>query len=291
MPNGLDRLEPLLQAALARGPELLRELAAAGVRRLLRAHPAPFFRSPHLFTPEEQAELASLLASVNAAADLLGRKGVRDRLTQEVARFNEDSEPDWAEWFGRSLRPRAALDWFQGLFPTRVHPELFDLTHRGEAFQLAVTTDQTILRKVHEVIADRLETGKEINSAPRVIDEILDGAGITHRAGYSEMVFRTNAMEAMRKGFWAEAKDPDVQPFFACWQWLGIADGRERMGPLPRADHHRFFGKYFPMGVDFFTVRGNRAEDVIQCRCDSRLVTKREWSRLEAQGARIETAW
>jgi hypothetical protein len=311
-------LEDLLSAAVRRGTVYLRRLTAEALRRLLAEGGRDrVLRSGSLFTPQEQAQLAGRFSVVNAAAELLGRLRIRRqhaRATRElsavgtvptsansqvrtlglflpaVRKFDEQKEFDWDDWIRQATTPREAIDWFRSLMPVKQDPELFGFQHQGEAFRLAVSTDQTVLRKVHEVILDRMETGKQVDAAPRLIAEILDDAGISYRSNYPTTVFRTNIMQAYRHGSWQELKDPDVAPMFPVWQYLGIADGRERMGPLPKEpDHHRHFGKYWPMGIAFEDVRGRAARDVINCRCNFRPISLPAWRKLLAQGAVLQT--
>ncbi|MFO0937846.1 MAG: NUDIX domain-containing protein [Gemmataceae bacterium] len=97
-----------------------------------------------------------------------------------------------------------------------------------------------------------------------------------------DMVFRTNAIDAYNTGADDERQDPDVAEAFPVWQYLGIEDGRQGK------DHEPHFGKYYPASVTFNQVRGDRP---FNCRCSQRVVSKREWGRLQAAGARVEEGW
>ena len=240
----------------------------------------------------ETLALARAMTGPLAVSSLLGRarirQGLRDVLAGyvDVETFNEALNPYSPEELLKLLTPEGALEYFRRLIPIRVGDELFGSLITGQAFSIAATTSTTIRRQIAKVVDERLETGKQVGTAGRDIDEILDAAGISHTKGYGEMVHRTNTMEAYRHGSWDEFQDPDVVAMFPVWQYSGIPDGRERMGPLPdKPDHHRWFGKFFDRAIDFFRVRGTEARDVINCRCNFIGINKIRWRKLQKQGA------
>jgi hypothetical protein len=244
-------------------------------------------------TAPDQLTLANSLAGPLAVANLLGRRQIGlqlDEALQEVETFNEPDVAAYSiEQLTKLLTPQAALDYFRRLIPIQLSDSLFGALITGQAFSIAATTDQTVRRMVAKVLDERLETGKRVSGAQREIEEILDEAGVSHRRGYGELVARTNLMEAYRHGAWEEFNKPAVAAMFPVWKYSGIADGRERMGPMPeKPDHHRWFGKYFERSVDFFRVRGTAARDVINCRCNFIGINKYKWRRLQAQGAKTE---
>jgi hypothetical protein len=96
------------------------------------------------------------------------------------------------------------------------------------------------------------------------------------------MVFRTNATDSFNAGSDAERQEPDVIEEFPVWEYLGIEDGRQGK------DHQPKFGKFYPASSTFAEVRGERP---FNCRCGQRAVNRREWARLQAAGAAVETSW
>lgn len=283
-----ERVEALLTHAISSGSALLRRLATEALKRRLRA--GQHQGGGQLFDDREQLDLARHIASATAAADLLGRQRIRRRLLRAVP-FAESTPFDAdQEWLRKLLTPRAALDWFQTLDPLKVNPDLFELQHEGQGFQLAATTDREVLSKVFDVVRDRMETGKSVSPAPQAISRLLTDAGIEHNSGYAANVFRTNTMESYRTGAWKEFQDPDLEATFPVWKYIGVKDGRQRQGPEPKYPNHRIHcGKYWPRSVDFKDVRGREGKDVYQCRCDFLPINKYEWERLQEAGVKLET--
>ncbi len=95
----------------------------------------------------------------------------------------------------------------------------------------------------------------------------------------NSMIFRTNAMDALTKGMDDERQADDMAEHFPVWRYLGIEDGRQG------ADHQPHFNRYYPNSASFAEVRGKRP---FNCRCVPQAIGKREWSRRQAQGARVE---
>lgn len=238
------------------------------------------------FSGHAQQKLAALLEGLIAKSELAGAATVRTRQLQrlqanDIVKANTFTEqPAWTIL--------TAYEWFKSLFPTdSLNKSLFEMNITGRAFMLAVTTEQIILRKVHASILYALEHGASRWEGAAGIDKILKDAGIVARRGYADLVFRTNALEAYRTGGWGEYQKPVYKDFFPVWRYVGIDDGRQRKGPLPRPDHNRWFRKYFPRNVSFFDVRGHGPENVANCRCGFTPIYDGEWKRLQFGGARL----
>lgn len=274
--------------------DLLAKLTRGGIKRVLTGH-----RSGQFFTDAEHLRLTNHFAAALSVADLIGRARIQVQADREYVKQNAiiDQFAEWSwPWSAKDLAelftPRAALAFFRKIANIVVEggAELYATIMEGRAFSLAVTADRVILDKVARVIDNRIETGKDIRGGDRVIEEILDSSGIAHKNGYGEMVSRTNTIEAYNQGSWARFQDRDLDEFFPVWKYVGIKDGRQRQGPEPEKPNHRIkCGKYWPRSVSFFDVRGRTARDVINCRCSFLGKTKRQWAKLEAQGARLET--
>jgi SPP1 gp7 family putative phage head morphogenesis protein len=237
-----------------------------------------------LFTPEEHQQLADSLAGIIAAGDLLGRARVREKAKlagQEAETFAEgDPLPDPFKGYTPipALPPKRAVDYFRGLVPSLAQgAERYGPLLDRHAFTLAHATDQVILEKVKGAILRALETG--VSTTPDVQD-LLDSAGVSPRnPQYADMVVRTNVMDAYNQGTAAEMSEPGMREFFPVWRYDGILD--DRTGD----DHRPLIGRYWPADAPFPQVRGPR---VFNCRCSPTPVSKYEWRRLAAGGARVE---
>jgi SPP1 gp7 family putative phage head morphogenesis protein len=261
---------------------LIVQLSRTAIGRLL-AGDAPL-RAPVLFTPEEHQQLADSLAGIIAAGDLLGRARVREKAKlagQEAETFAEgDPLPDPFKGYTPipALPPKRAVDYFRGLVPSLAQgAERYGPLLDRHAFTLAHATDQVILEKVKGAILRALETG--VSTTPDVQD-LLDSAGVSPRnPQYADMVVRTNVMDAYNQGTAAEMSEPGMREFFPVWRYDGILD--DRTGD----DHRPLIGRYWPADAPFPQVRGPR---VFNCRCSPTPVSKYEWRRLAAGGARVE---
>ena len=205
----------------------------------------------------------------------------------------------FAETSLQPLAPRQAVAYFRRLVPQlNVDPELFGLAHERDAFTLVHATEQQLLEKIQDVIADVLRTGQAVSDAPRDIDRILADAGVHPRnPQYGEMVLRTNMMDALNTGTVKELQDPEVAADFPVWRYMGIDDGRQGH------DHEPHFGKFFPSAVSFNAVRDSlvvRHGEVVpsggkgrpfNCRCSPQPIHKTRWAELQREGAKVEAGW
>lgn len=271
-----DVLDRLLSGFQNSGTATVYDLAQNVAKRSLDA------KKPIGLTDTERLRLTDSLASANTVADLLGRQKVRRR-ANTFQKFSEDTS--WS-WFNESdnlvgMTPREAIEYFSKQMPTySIDAGNFEVGHQGRAFQLAATTDETITRKIFDVILEVLQTGQKTKQAPKKIDEILEQAGIKPRKGYGEMVYRTNLLESYRGGAWKEFQAPDLATWFPVWHYLGIKDHRQR------EKHQKLTGLYFDRDVPFFQVRGEDASDVCNCRCDFNPVGRYDWKKLQKSGVK-----
>lgn len=289
------QVESLLADASRHGVQVLHEIGKSSVRRLLKGGAAAALKSRDLFTADEREQLADALAATTGTADLMGRSRIRSRMEKLAAgerkfserlslyRFDEAGTPAPAS----VLSPEQALEFFRKLTPTiGVDPQRWGPRMRRQAFTLAVDTEGVVLDKVKSIIAERLETGQGISTAPAAIDEVLEAAGISPKQPhYSELVFRTNYQDSIQAGIDEEKSDPEIQSFFPVWQYSNPDDSRSRPAHAARN------GLYYPIEASFAEVRGTDASDVIQCRCDQILIDKFEWADLVEKGARVQTSW
>ncbi len=272
---------------------MLADISHAAVGRLLESS-SPL-RVKSLFTSAERQALADAIAATNATANLLGRARIQERLKRAAKLRGLKDFSDEATAFTafdetvpvRPLPPEKALRYFQGLYPKLdVDPERFGPQMKRHAFTLAEDTEGTVLDKVKEVISRVLDTGEKVSAAPRMIDQILEGAGIHPRnSAYGELVFRTNMMDSYGIGADEERQAPHVAPFFPAWKFLGILDGRQR------PSHQVHFDHYFPNEVTFAEVRDSvKGEfDGFQCRCVAQPVDRWTWAKLQQGGAEVSS--
>lgn len=277
----------LLRNAVRQGTAVLAAATAAAVARLKRQGVDAARAATAIYSDAERRQIADALAATNATAELLGGVRVRDRLAavrEGVSLHAEDATPYRSFADGAAVplyEPLQALSYFRGLVPSLAadDPARFGLRHERAAFTLAAATDLQVLAKVQRAIADAVAAG-----TPRgdiAVADVLDAAGVSRRnPGYSEMVFRTNAMDSYNAGATRELQAPDVVDEFPAWLYLGIKDGRQGR------DHERHFGRYFPSRVPFALVRGPR---VFNCRCTSAPVHRTEWEALKRRGVAFST--
>lgn len=282
-PDG-NRAAALLSAAKDHGTALLSDLTGRAVARLLtNGGSRGAISAPVLFDDAELAQLAGSLANTIATADLLGRArvhGWRQVAEKRVKKFSESDDPfaSFADPIPPAP-PRLAVDYFRRLVPTLgLDPHRYGPLLDRHAFTLAVAADQVILEKVKEAIAARLEGRAEPGTATNEVQEILDAAGVSPKnPAYSEMVYRTNMMDAYNQGATAELQSPEMQEFFPVWKYEGILDSRTG------DDHRPKIGRYYPVSAAFAEVRGPR---VFSCRCSFTPVSK-----YDAAKVRVETTW
>jgi hypothetical protein len=178
--------EKLLHAAVRDGGTKLAEVARSAVARLL-ADPEKARKAKRLFDDTERQALAGTLAAVGATGELLGRSRIRRRANQVSARTFADGkprrfsdEPTDLRVFAEPIRvlpPEEALSYFKSLVPGITDDKQFNDRHERQAFTLAGQTDEVLLGKVQDAIAERLATGAAVGTAPAEIEAILDAAG------------------------------------------------------------------------------------------------------------------
>ena len=180
------------------------------------------------------------------------------------------------------MPPAEALDYFRNLEPRLgVDPKRFGAEAERTAFTLAAATEETILARVQELIAKRIESGRRISTAPQDVEEILAELGVSPESSqYAEMVVRTNMMDAYNTG--AQRQLSDSSEMFPVWQYSNPDDGRSR----PK--HAKRNRRYYPSSVPFARVRGTKIGDVASCRCTPIPIDKYEWADLVAGGAKLE---
>jgi len=162
-------------------------------------------------------------------------------------------------------------------------PQRWGALQERHAFTLAVATDTTLLEKVKEAIRRSLQTEPSVTRGKLEIQSILNHAGVSHlNPVYSELVYRTNAMDAFNAGWSRELAEPDVAETFPVWRYANPQDNRSRPTHAARA------GKYYSAPTPFAEVRGLEAKDAIFCRCTGIPISKWEWAKLQQQGKRVE---
>lgn len=290
--------DDLLSDVITNGIDAMVSATESALRRLLPNR--KIIAVDRLFSSSERDEFQAAMEGLVAAADLLGRATVRHAADIELANDSVATFADSALITPDSLRgymaiqdaaiavlpPRAALDYFRSLVPTLnvADPSVWAADVRRRAFSMVVATEETLLSKVQQVVHDKVLKGENVGGATADIQELMDAAGVSHRnPQYAEMVWRTNAIDALNTGKEDEFRsDPEIMDAFPVWQYTGVDDSRAG------DDHRPHFGKYYPNAAQFGDVRGARK---FNCRCGWRPLSSREWKRLQARGAVVETSW
>lgn len=271
--------ERLLEAARQRGTATLARLTAGAVERT-RKEGVPLADLDDLFTDAELKELTDSLAATLATADLLGRSRIRVRKEKaEAAQTFADDESPFTR-FGDALEPlppREALAHFRGLVPDLADdPDGFEEMIREQAAAAAEQTEAAVL--------DRLKAAEAKAEAATFdeTDDLLAAAGVgAGDTAYTEMVYRTQTMNAYNAAATQELQDPDVAEAYPVWRYVGIADGRQR------ASHAAHFDKYFPNATTFEEVRDSIEVSPWNCRCTMIPVFSADWAELYAAGNRV----
>lgn len=266
----------LAKAAMDDGRAVLESITRDALTRKLKGHTGP------LFNADETELLAEAIASTTATAELLGRYRIRERLEKKdtVRRFHAFDPGDGGPPRVNPIPPAQALDYFRHLMPSLANFPGFDERHRRNSFTLAANTGDVILRQIQTAIEKAIGEGR--NGANDVQD-LLDAAGVSSRnPAYSDLIWRTNAMDSFNVGHDEERQAPDVIDEFPVWEYLIVDD--DQTGE----DHRPKGGKYYPARASFAEVRGNRP---FFCRCSQRAIDRGEWARLQKAGAVLETKW
>ncbi len=281
-----DKIESLLRNVKRQGSETLYGIAQRMAEKAVNNQSAGM-------SQKDLSKLTQELTNANATANMLGRAKIRNRMNK-IQTFSEGSDFSWfAESAIHPMTPIEALKFFMGKVPIAApNPGAFEAAQMGNAFNLAVTTDQTLLRKIYDTIAKVLTTGEKVRDSPKEIEGLLTSAGIEPKKGYGDLVFRTNLLESYREGAWQEYQNPALQGLFEIWQYIGVVDNRQR-------EKHRHLsinpvsgisgGLFFPRDLSFFDVRGKDAANACRCRCDFIPIYARDWDRLQARGCRLST--
>lgn len=300
----------LLSRSQDHGRDALYDVTASALERAIAEGGV---KGSDLFDDEERGRLKDALRDIIGPAELLGRSRILARAKQAEKHYADRQQDDvhrithtfsdiespvvrfsslatdlhvfndlGAGQYIEPMPPAAAVDYFTRLVPELgVDPKRFGREMDRQAFTLAVATEETILRKVQDLIAKRLESGEGVSSAAADIDALLDEVGVSPtNPGYAEMVFRTNAMDAYNTG--AQRQLSESADTFPIWQYSNPDDGRSR------PHHADLNGRYFSSQVPFNVIRGTGINDVANCRCVPIPIDKWEWSDLRRAGAVAE---
>ena len=285
-----SKAQQLLDHVEKEGANILSQVAANAVTRLMATRNP--LRARRLFTDEEREKIAGAIASARASGNLLGQSRTLLRVEEVLKHaetFSEDAPTNFQRFdepkAGVPIHPQRALEYFQGLVPKlNVDPNRFGPAMQRDAFTMAAATDAEVLKRVKEVLRTAIATGQGIPQAPASIQKILSDAGIApSNPQYSELVFRSNMMDAYTQGTVQAMQDPQVADLFPVWRYAGIRDGRQR------PEHEAHFGKYFANATAFAEVRDSIKHSPWNCRCNPVPVSKFSWQRLRANGARISS--
>lgn len=275
-------LARLLGQSKAFGVKTVADIVSGAVKRYRGNGP--------LLTRPEEMKLSEALAAVNSTADLLGRTRVREQADRATVWKGHHAPADipfaaFADSLpGVMATPEAALDYFLSLRPELgVDPKRYAGQQRRQAFTLAASTNQLLTEKIQKIIGESLRSNEGVADAQNKIRKALGAIGVSpNNPQYSEMLFRTNAMDSYQTGLYEEGSHPDVADTFPVWRYVIVDD--ERTGE----DHRPKGGKYFPQSAAFADVRGDRPYN---CRCSMQWCDAFEWEALKARGEHVESNW
>lgn len=276
------RVLKLLQTARETGVKLLTDLAHQGLIQGLASRESTNF----IWTPDQQIQLASFFTSLLATGEMLGRARIRLRADQWIRRgrvigFAEPTDFSAFSSVPGLMPAEEALRYFNSLVPSlNVNPQRVLPSLQRSAFTLVVTTQHQIVKQVQNVIATGLHTGRSGNASAQIVDDILKAVGLSPKSPqYAENVVRTNSMDAWNVGQDRERQTPEMMVAFPVFQYVGIADGRERSW------HAVHFDKYFPSSMSFVQVRDSEKVSPWNCRCSQIPIDRNTWHDLQEQGA------
>jgi hypothetical protein len=274
-------LAKLLGQSKSYGVKVMAGLVAGAIKRFRGYGP--------LLNHQELKQLAGAIAAVNSTAELLGRSRTRER-ADRAAVFTTlaDRPPDVPfSTFADSppgvlATPEDAVAFFMSRRPELgIDPHRFGTLQRRQAFTLAASTNLYLTQRIQKIIGDAIRENRGAALAQAQVRKALSDAGVSPKnPQYSDLVFRTNAMDSFQQGAFEEGqKEKDA---FPVWQYLGIEDGREG------DDHRPKFNRYYPRTASFSEVRGARS---FNCRCGLKWIDKHEWHDLTGRGERAEEKW
>jgi len=246
----LDLLKPGLDRAAA----ALNRITRQAVERVGLNH---LLTSSRLYNEAEADQLWRAAMGCWATGELIGRAIPRARmLGRRVKRF---AEP--IQFPNTLLQPVKALEYFEALVPSlNLEPRNWQADLERSAFTMVAATTQQVLERVRGIVIDGLKEGTPAGA--QEIRQVLDRAGmLPSNPQYSEMVYRTNVLDAHAAGHDREMQDPEMREFFPAWLYSATIDQNSR--PWHRKKNNRMY----PQAVPFVLVRGTAAADVCNCRC------------------------
>lgn len=191
-----------------------------------------------------QVQLGDLLARHLAASNLLGRlhiarvglvktkRPVHLATSSRLRNFAEaDAQGDtFNVGFSFNLPPTGAVDYLRDLTP--VTRDLFDgLTsqYRNDAFTVAGVSDQRLIAKIRDALADTLAKGESPSDFRKAVNELTSDAGVEQLAAFElDTVFQTNSGKAYSAGRLEQMREPSLMEALPYWQYWTAGDFRVR---------------------------------------------------------------
>jgi SPP1 gp7 family putative phage head morphogenesis protein len=192
----------------------------------------------------EQVRLGDLLATHLAAFNLLGRlhvarvglvktkRPVHLATSSRLRNFaDNDAQGDtFHVGFSFDVPPTGAVEYLRTLTP--VTRDLFDgLTsqYRNDAFTVAGVSDQRLIAKIRDTLADTLAKGGTAADFHKAVDELTSEAGVEKLAAFElDTVFQTNSGKAYSAGRLEQMKEPGLMEALPYWQYWTAGDLRVR---------------------------------------------------------------
>lgn len=194
-----------------------------------------------------QHRLGELLARHMAAANLLGRTQIvgdvkrkagidvpiatssRYRHHHKPAHFAED-DGDLTAGFSLNLPADDAAGYLRDLTP--VTKDTFDglsSQYRRDAFTVAGVTDQRLIAKIRDQLADVLAKGGTRADFEAAVAKLTTDAGVEQIAAFTlDTVFTTNMQKAYSLGRYEQMREPETMKALPFWQYLTVGDDRVR---------------------------------------------------------------
>jgi SPP1 gp7 family putative phage head morphogenesis protein len=194
-----------------------------------------------------QVRLGDLLATRMAAANILGRLQIATHVIGKIKRpvrlsaglgpernFAEDDVgQDGATLgvgFSFDLPNDNAAEYLRNLTPvTRQTFDSLTRQYQRDAFTVAGVSDQRLIGKVRDTLAEILAKGGTRSDFHDAVDELTTDAGVRDLAAFElDTVFQSNTGKAYSAGRLEQMREPGVMEALPYWQYWTVGDLRVR---------------------------------------------------------------
>lgn len=220
-------------------------------------------------------ELADMLASTRAYADLLGRRRVLLK-TQQIIKFTEAEEPNPII---PSVPFQQAIDDLVSRMPVlaKSADEVRQIYAVEHSFALAQSTSANLTERIRDELAKAIREGKPVKDASDLISKIGDW-----NYSYANVVYRTNLNTSYHAGQFQILKDPEIREIMPAFRYVATLDTDVR--PNHRAMHNLIASVDDEIWLRLSCPLGFR------CRCSLVTIDARELQRMGINPSRIPKA-